>query len=142
MSTFCFIPFEKPVIDCCAAPARPQKLVPAYGEALVDLAERPSQTGIHHIAGAGSCAWNELAIEVFDGAGVDCRVLPTTSDAFPRPAPRPAYSVLGSERARPLTLAPWQEGVAHYLAKRGASPMTARHGSTMVLIEPDPRPSR
>ena len=87
-------------------------------EALVDLAERPSQTGIHHIAGAGSCAWNELAIAVFEGAGVDCRVLPTTSDAFPRPAPRPAYSVLGSERARPLTLAPWQEGVAHYLATR------------------------
>jgi len=86
--------------------------------ALVQLAERPAETGIHHIAGAGSCSWNELAVEVFDRAGIDCRVLPTTSDAFPRPAPRPAYSVLGSERPNPLTLPRWQDGVAEYLATR------------------------
>ena len=94
--------------------------------ALVELAERPAQTGIHHIAGAGSCSWYELAREVFDRAGSDCRVLPTTSDALPRPAPRPAYSVLGSERREPLTLPSWQEGVAEYLSgsvaqRRGAS---------------------
>jgi len=86
--------------------------------ALVELSERPSQTGIHHIAAAGSCSWNELAIEIFKRAGIDCRVLPTTSDAFPRPAQRPAYSVLASERARPLVLPPWQDGVAQYLASR------------------------
>ena len=86
--------------------------------ALVELAERPQDTGIHHIASAGACSWNELAIEVFDRAGIDCRVLPTTTAAFPRPAPRPAYSVLGSERAAPLLLPTWQEGVAAYLATR------------------------
>jgi len=86
--------------------------------ALVELAERRQDTGIHHIAGAGSCSWNELALEVFDRAGVDCRVLPTTTAAFPRPAPRPAYSVLGSERSKPLVLPPWQDGVAAYLATR------------------------
>ena len=86
--------------------------------ALVELAERPSQTGIHHIAAAGSCSWNELAIEIFERAGIDCRVLPTTSDAFPRPAQRPAYSVLGSERAQPLELPAWQDGVAQYLMSR------------------------
>jgi dTDP-4-dehydrorhamnose reductase len=86
--------------------------------ALVELAERPQDTGIHHIASAGSCSWNELAIEVFDRAGIDCRVLPTTTAAFPRPAPRPAYSVLGSERPAPLLLPAWQEGVAAYLATR------------------------
>jgi dTDP-4-dehydrorhamnose reductase len=84
--------------------------------ALVELAERPLQTGIHHVAGAGSCSWNELAIEVFDCAGIDCRVLPTTTAAFPRPAARPAYSVLGSERRAPLVLPAWQDGVAAYLA--------------------------
>ena len=84
--------------------------------ALVELAERPDETGIHHIAGAGSCSWNELALELFDRAGVDCRVRPTTADQFQRPARRPAYSVLGTERARPLVLPPWQEGVAAYLA--------------------------
>src|SRR4051794_34087998 len=50
---------------------------------LVELAERPQDTGIHHAAGNGWCTWNELAIEVFDRAGIDCRVLPTTSADFP-----------------------------------------------------------
>jgi dTDP-4-dehydrorhamnose reductase len=86
--------------------------------ALVELAERPQDTGVHHIASAGACSWNELAIEVFDRAAIDCRVLPTTTAAFPRPAPRPAYSVLGTERPQPLLLPPWQDGVAEYLATR------------------------
>jgi dTDP-4-dehydrorhamnose reductase len=86
--------------------------------ALVELAARPQETGIHHIASAGSCSWNELAIEIFDRTRIDCRVVPTTTDAFPRPAPRPAYSVLGSERRAPLVLPAWQDGVAAYLATR------------------------
>jgi dTDP-4-dehydrorhamnose reductase len=87
-------------------------------EALVELAERPQETGIHHIAGGGWCSWNELALEVFDRAGVDCRVLPATTNQLPRPAARPAYSVLGSERDEPFVLPPWQEGLASYLATR------------------------
>jgi dTDP-4-dehydrorhamnose reductase len=89
--------------------------------ALVELAERPAETGIHHIAAAGSCSWNELALEVFERAGIDCRVLPATSAQFARPAARPAYSVLGSERPRPLLLPRWQDGVAEYLATRVAA---------------------
>ena len=86
--------------------------------ALVELAERPDETGIHHIAGAGSCSWNEFALEIFERAGVDCRVLPATSEQFVRPARRPAYSVLGTERRDPLVLASWQDGLAAYLATR------------------------
>jgi dTDP-4-dehydrorhamnose reductase len=86
--------------------------------ALVELAERPDETGIHHIASAGSCSWNELALELFERAGVDCRVRPATTDEFPRPARRPAYSVLGTQRADPLVLPAWQQGVAEYLATR------------------------
>ena len=87
-------------------------------DALVELAERPQDSGIHHIAGAGSCSWNELALEVMDRAGLDCRVLPATTDQFPRPAARPAYSALGTERDAALLLPSWQEGVAAYLASR------------------------
>jgi dTDP-4-dehydrorhamnose reductase len=90
-------------------------------DALVALAERPEETGIHHIAGAGACTWNELAGEVFARAGVACRVLPATTDEFPRPAARPAYSVLGTERSNPIVLPPWQDGVAGYLATRGTA---------------------
>jgi dTDP-4-dehydrorhamnose reductase len=102
------------VTDQIGCPTWTGHLAPA----LVELAERPRESGIHHIAGGGSCSWNELAIEVFDAAAIDCRVLPTTTAELTRPAPRPAYSVLGSERADPLLLPPWQEGVREYLKTR------------------------
>ena len=86
--------------------------------ALVELAERPQETGIHHIAGAGQCSWNEFALEIFERAGIECRVLPATSAQFARPARRPAYSVLGSERPEPVLLPPWGQGLAEYLATR------------------------
>jgi dTDP-4-dehydrorhamnose reductase len=86
-------------------------------DALIELAER-TDFGIHHIAGGGSCSWNELALETFDRAGVSCRVLPTTSAAFKRPAPRPTYSVLGTERRDPILLPRWQDGLAGHLAER------------------------
>jgi dTDP-4-dehydrorhamnose reductase len=88
--------------------------------ALVELAQR-EEPGLHHVAGAGACSWNELALEVFARSGTACRVRPTTSDAFVRPAPRPAYSVLGTERPDPVLLPAWQDGVAEYLATRVAA---------------------
>jgi dTDP-4-dehydrorhamnose reductase len=87
-------------------------------EGLVELAERRGDVGILHAAGAGACSWYELAVEVFDRAGVRCRVLPTTSERFPRAARRPAYSVLGTERDDAPVLPPWQDGVAGYLAEK------------------------
>jgi dTDP-4-dehydrorhamnose reductase len=87
-------------------------------EALVELAERRGDIGIFHAAGTGACSWYELAVEVFDRGGVRCRVLPTTSERYSRPAPRPAYSVLASERDEVPVLPPWQEGVAAYLAEK------------------------
>jgi dTDP-4-dehydrorhamnose reductase len=89
-------------------------------DALVELAEREDDFGVHHLAAQDSCSWNELALEVFDQAGVPCRVLPTTSEAFKRPAPRPAYSVLGTERRDPILLPPWPEGVRGHLQERGS----------------------
>ncbi|MEA2276211.1 MAG: dTDP-4-dehydrorhamnose reductase [Solirubrobacteraceae bacterium] len=89
-------------------------------EAVVELAERRGDVGIFHAAGAGACSWYELAVEVFDRAGMSCRVRPTTSERFARPAPRPAYSVLASERDEAPVLPPWQDGVAGYLAETRA----------------------
>jgi dTDP-4-dehydrorhamnose reductase len=51
-------------------------------------------------------------------AGLACDVAPTTTAEFPRPASRPAYSVLRSERAETPLLPAWQDGLAAYLEHR------------------------
>jgi dTDP-4-dehydrorhamnose reductase len=89
-------------------------------EALVRLVDGESY-GLHHIAGGGQCSWFEFANEIFEQAGVETRAMSCTSDEFPRPAPRPAYSVLRSERDYGFELPPWQEGLASYLAERAVA---------------------
>jgi dTDP-4-dehydrorhamnose reductase len=74
--------------------------------------------GIHHMAGGGRCSWYEFAVEIFRQAGLECHVLSATSDMLDRPAPRPAYSVLVSEREHPILLPDWSEGLSDYLAER------------------------
>ncbi len=84
---------------------------------LLEIAERRIG-GVQHASGAGACSWNEFALEIFDAADVTCRVLPTTSAQFTRPAPRPAFSVLGSERADHIDLPPWADGLKAHLTER------------------------
>lgn len=63
--------------------------------------------GAYHGTAAGSTTWFGLARAVFAEAGLDpARVHPTTSDRFPRPARRPAYSVLGHDRWSGTGVAP------------------------------------
>jgi dTDP-4-dehydrorhamnose reductase len=81
--------------------------------------------GIHHVAGAGSCSWYEFAQEIFDQSGVECRVMAATSDMLDRKAPRPAFSVLGTERRDAPALPSWREGLAAYLAEREALEVSA-----------------
>jgi len=85
-------------------------------EALVALAEG-HEHGFLHVAGSGSCSWFEFARAIFQRAGVDVDVRPCTSAEFPRPARRPANSVLASERDAPK-LPAWQEGLDAYLGVR------------------------
>jgi dTDP-4-dehydrorhamnose reductase len=88
-------------------------------DALVRLLDQASY-GIHHITGSEQCSWYEFAVEIFRQTGVDVRVLSCTTEEFPRPAQRPAYSVLGTERDYPIVLPDWHEGLASYLAERAA----------------------
>jgi dTDP-4-dehydrorhamnose reductase len=85
--------------------------------ALIGLIER-RVSGLVHLAGAGHVTWNGFAKEIFRQAEVDCRVEPATSAQMARPAPRPAWSALESERDDVLPLPPWQDGLAGYLAAR------------------------
>jgi dTDP-4-dehydrorhamnose reductase len=76
--------------------------------------------GIHHMAGAGACSWYEFAREIFDQAKVECRALSATTEMLGRPAPRPSYSALASQREHAIELPRWQDGLAAYLAQRAA----------------------
>ena len=82
-------------------------------EALLPLAAS-DQLGILHVAGASSCSWFEFAREILDRAGIEAELQPCSTEQFPRPARRPAYSVLGSERGGPA-LPAWQDGLDAYL---------------------------
>ena len=85
-------------------------------EALVALATA-DERGVLHVAGGGSCSWYAFARAIFERSGVDAEVRPCTSDEFPRPARRPANSVLASERGAPA-LPAWQDGLDAYLGVR------------------------
>ncbi len=67
--------------------------------------------GLYQLAGSGYCSWCELAGEVVQLAGLDVAVEPITTAEAGRPARRPAFSALGSERPIPR-LPHWAEGVA------------------------------
>jgi dTDP-4-dehydrorhamnose reductase len=83
--------------------------------AIVGLTER-GVSGLVHLTGAGAVSWNGFAKEIFRQAQVSCRVEAIPSSEMVRPAPRPAYSVLESEREDVLPMGPWQDGLAGYLA--------------------------
>jgi dTDP-4-dehydrorhamnose reductase len=71
----------------------------ALAQQLVALARSGAAPGAYHGTAAGSTTWFGLARAAFELAGLDpARIRPTTSDKFVRPAPRPAYSVLGHEK--------------------------------------------
>jgi dTDP-4-dehydrorhamnose reductase len=87
-------------------------------KALVELAAGDAY-GIHHVAGGGEpCSWFEFAKAIFGEADLDVRVEPCSTDEFPRPARRPAYSVLDSERPDAIRLPDWRSGLGAYLAER------------------------
>ena len=67
--------------------------------------------GIWHLAAQGECSWAEFARAIFDEVGVDCRVREITTEELGRPAPRPAYSVLRSERDSAPRLPHWRDGL-------------------------------
>ena len=82
--------------------------------ALLTLCERPSP-GILHIAATGSCSWYEFARQIVAEAAVSTTVVSCRTADMPRPAQRPPYSVIASERRAPK-LPEWREGLRAYLS--------------------------
>ncbi|MGD9791692.1 MAG: dTDP-4-dehydrorhamnose reductase [Phycisphaerales bacterium] len=86
----------------------------------LDLLEK-NATGMLHACDAGECTWFEFAKEIVRLAGREgtCRVDPCTTDEFPRPARRPAYSVLDLAPTEALVgpMTPWREALAEVFAR-------------------------
>ncbi len=86
--------------------------------AMREVVERPY--GIWHVAADGDCTWAEFAEAIFEEAGLACRVRRISTEELGRPAPRPAYSVLRSERPDAPQLPHWRDGLRACLARLNA----------------------
>ena len=98
---------------------------PHLAHALIRIATRAHDDaearGVLHYADEGECSWFDFAAAIVEESGAATTVMPVTSDQFPRPAKRPAYSVLSTERYERLTGVapePWRDGLREYLALR------------------------
>ncbi len=90
---------------------------PDLAKCLIDLAAKDAQ-GIYHFCNGPACSWYDLAGEAVRLSGCDCRVIPCSSAEFPRPATRPAYSVLDCKSAFTIlgrSARSWQEALAEHL---------------------------
>jgi dTDP-4-dehydrorhamnose reductase len=74
--------------------------------------------GTLHVTDGGECTWYELAREIVRLTGARCELSPCTTEEFPRPAPRPAYSVMDLSRTEALIgpVPHWKVNVRRVLA--------------------------
>lgn len=100
-----------------------QRGCPTYA---VDLAEaivqlcRKGVSGIVHVTNAGDCSWFEFARAIVKSAGLPTEVRPVSTQQMPRPAPRPAYSVLSGKSLQKwgVAMPSWQDALQRYLQER------------------------
>jgi dTDP-4-dehydrorhamnose reductase len=110
-----------------------QRGSPTYARDLahaIELLLRRGAQGIVHATNSGQTTWYGFAREIARVLGVtDADITPVATEEFPRPAPRPRYSVLSGARFRALTgenLRPWEDAVRHYLTARSSATAEAR----------------
>jgi dTDP-4-dehydrorhamnose reductase len=76
-------------------------------------------TGTFHVTDGGECTWYELTCAIAEKLGRTCTISPCTTAEFPRPAPRPTYSVLDLSKTEALLgpMPAWQDNLASVLAR-------------------------
>lgn len=101
-----------------------QRGCPTYAEdlapAIIQLC-RKNASGIVHATNSGDCTWFEFAKHIVQLAGLNTGVRPVSSEQMPRPAPRPAYSVLSTDSLGSfgIEMPSWLDAIERYLKHRG-----------------------
>lgn len=85
---------------------------------------RAGQRGTFHATDGGRCTWFDFASEIGRLLASDCRVEPCSTDRFPRPAPRPAFSVLDTSDTEAIVgrMPGWRDNLAATLPELEADP--------------------
>ncbi|HXF38092.1 MAG TPA: sugar nucleotide-binding protein [Blastocatellia bacterium] len=91
--------------------------VPHLSRAIARLIESDAY-GTYHLAGVGGTSWFELTRTLFSLLGIDTPVIPVSTEEFPRPAPRPRYSVLTTMQDPRILLPPWEQGLKEFAEER------------------------
>jgi dTDP-4-dehydrorhamnose reductase len=96
-----------------------QRGSPTYVAHLADATRRVVELphGTYHVAAAGDCTWAEFAEAIFAEAGLRCSVRRISTGELGRPAPRPRYSVLRSEKPETPVLPNWRRGLRECLER-------------------------
>lgn len=99
-----------------------QRGAPTYTLDLARVLVRLAWTfryGVYHASNGGSCTWYQFARAIFEESGLEVALRPCTTADYPRPAPRPAYSVLAHHALRRAGLPPmrhWRDALRDFLA--------------------------
>jgi dTDP-4-dehydrorhamnose reductase len=101
-----------------------QRGCPTYvghlAEAVRELVDAEHARGVWHVAAGGDCTWADFAEAIFAEARLDCRVRRISSEELARPAARPPYAVLRSERPGAPELPHWRDGLRACLEEMSA----------------------
>ncbi len=86
--------------------------------AIMENDERIEHEGIYHYSNDGECSWYDFATEIVRQSGLDCKIQPIATAAYPGKAVRPAYSVLDKSKIRKVfgvTVPDWKEALGRML---------------------------
>ena len=84
---------------------------------LLLLVERNAPSGIYHACNSGETTWHDFGLAALELSGIRVDVTPVSTTEFPRPAARPAYSVLDCSKTEPITgpMPHWRAALARAL---------------------------
>lgn len=108
-------PFLKVVSDQIGNPTS----TVAVANKLLEIIERPNLVGTFHLTCEGKASWFDFAQEIFQQLNLNQKVVPCTTEEYPRPAPRPHNSCLDKMMLRFSNLSPmphWKDALHEFLS--------------------------